>query len=81
MKTESEDACPVCGGVKESGETTFTSELGFGVVVIRHVPATVCHQCGADWLSDPVAAQVESIVDDARRKRSEVEVVAFSGRT
>jgi hypothetical protein len=52
--------------------------LGSGVVVVRHVPATVCVQCGADWIADDVAAQLEAYVEDARRKHSEVEVVAFT---
>lgn len=72
------DNCPMCGGRKQPGETTFSVELGFGVVVVRHVPATVCTQCGMDWIADSVAAQLETYVDDARRKHSVVEVVAFA---
>ena len=38
--------CPLChGGIKREGKTTFTVDLGFGVVVIRKVPAQVCDQC------------------------------------
>lgn len=70
--------CPLCGGSKRPGVTTFTAELGFGVVVIREVPATICSQCGADWLSDDVAKQIEALVDDARKKRLLVEVVSFA---
>jgi YgiT-type zinc finger domain-containing protein len=58
--------------------TTFTAELGFGVVVIREVPATICSQCGADWISDDVAEQIERLVDDARKKRLLVEVLSFA---
>jgi YgiT-type zinc finger domain-containing protein len=72
------DVCPLCGGTKQPGTTTFTAELGFGVVVIRRVPATVCVQCGTDWIADDVASQLETLVDDARRKRLQVEVVAFT---
>jgi YgiT-type zinc finger domain-containing protein len=38
--------CPLCGGTRTDGTTTFTAELGFGIVVVRHVPARVCVQCG-----------------------------------
>jgi len=38
--------CPLCGGAMRTGMTTFTVDLDFGVVVVRHVPATVCAQCG-----------------------------------
>ena len=78
MKQTEHDECPFCGGTKQPGETTFSVELGFGVVVVRHVPAMVCAQCGADWIEDGVAAQLETYVEDARRKHSEVQVVAFA---
>ena len=73
-----DDFCPLCGGSKRPGMTTFTAELGFGVVVIREVPATICSQCGADWISDNVAEQIEMLVDDARKKRLLVEVLSFA---
>jgi len=78
MCNEAKDICALCGGIKQPGTTTFTAELGFGVVVVRHVPATVCSQCGADWVADEIAAQIDKIVDDARQKHSQVEVTAFS---
>ena len=78
MSTRKNSECPLCGGRKQQGETIFSVELGFGVVVVRHVPATVCTQCGADWIDDEVAAHLEQYVDEARRKHSQVEVVAYA---
>ncbi|MFP4076877.1 MAG: type II toxin-antitoxin system MqsA family antitoxin, partial [Halochromatium sp.] len=49
---------------REPGQTTFTAELGFGVVVVRHVPAFVCDQCGEEWIQDPVAAALEALVKE-----------------
>jgi YgiT-type zinc finger domain-containing protein len=72
------DECPLCGGAKGKGKTTFTVELGFGVVVVRDVPATVCSQCGADWIEDAVAAKLEEIVNDARKKHHTVEVTTLA---
>ena len=72
------DRCPVCGGVKKAGKTTFTVDLGFGVVVVRDVPATVCSQCGADWIADNVASELEYIVEDARKKHHMVEVTTLA---
>jgi len=71
-------ACPLCGGEKKPGKTTFTVELGFGVVVVRDVPATVCAQCGADWIADSITARLEEIVNDARKKHNMVEVTTLS---
>jgi YgiT-type zinc finger domain-containing protein len=70
--------CPLCGGSKKAGRTTFTVDLGFGVVVVRHVPASVCSQCGADWIEDSIATKLEEIVNDARLKRHIVEVTTLS---
>lgn len=72
------DRCPICGGTKKEGKTTFTVELGFGIVVVRDVPATVCSQCGADWIEDATAAKLEEIVNDARRKHHFVEVTTLA---
>ncbi len=77
QKSAQQDSCPLCGGGKKDGFTTFTADLGFGVVVIRGVPATICSQCGADWLSDEVSAQVEKKVQEAREKRHQIEVSDF----
>lgn len=78
MKSRNADSCPLCGGEKKPGTTTFTAELGFGVVVIRNVPATLCAQCGADWISDEVATRIEALVDEARTKQLQVEVLSLT---
>ncbi|MEK6581501.1 MAG: type II toxin-antitoxin system MqsA family antitoxin [Nitrospirota bacterium] len=72
------DKCPLCGGAKKEGKTTFTVDLGFGVVVVRDVPATVCSQCGADWIQDDTSSKLEKIVDDARKRHHLVEVTTLS---
>ena len=75
---ESPNTCPLCGVRKKAGRTTFTVDLGFGVVVVRDVPASVCSQCGADWIEDSIASKLEEIVNDARRKHHIVEVTTLS---
>jgi len=77
VKNKQRDFCPLCGGAKQQGTTTFTADLGFGVVVIRSVPATVCSQCGADWIADETAQRIEKVIEDARAKHSQIEVLAF----
>lgn len=70
--------CPVChGGHKQAGTTTFTVELGFGIIVVRDVPAQVCDLCGIDWLEDSVAEKLELMVEQARRNHREVEVAVW----
>ena len=74
---EPSNYCPLCGGEKGPGTTTFTVDLGFGVVVIREVPAWVCAQCGEVWLEDGVAEKLEALVADARHKHTVVEVARW----
>ena len=78
MKNDNAGVCPLCTAAKRPGTTTFTAELGFGVVVIRNVPASVCSQCGADWIEDKVAERIERLVEEARAKRSQVEVLTLA---
>jgi YgiT-type zinc finger domain-containing protein len=69
--------CPLCGGEKQLGTTTFAIDLTFGVMMVREVPAFVCTQCGDAWIEDPVAAKLESMVAEARRKQVLVEVMQW----
>jgi YgiT-type zinc finger domain-containing protein len=51
--------------------------LGSGVVVVREVDATICSQCGEEWIDDATARQLEQIVNDARARRLQVEIAAL----
>ncbi len=77
-RNPSPSQCPLCGGTKKAGSTTFTADFEFGLVVIRNVPAQVCSQGGADWIQDDVAARIEVIVEDAKKKRLQVEVTSLA---
>ncbi|MGB7415633.1 MAG: type II toxin-antitoxin system MqsA family antitoxin [Thermosynechococcaceae cyanobacterium] len=67
--------CPFCKGDIAAGSTTFTADLGSGVVVVRHVPARVCQQCGEGWIQDSIAANLEKIVADAQTGGKVIEVI------
>jgi YgiT-type zinc finger domain-containing protein len=75
---KSKDICPVCAGTKTPGTTTFTVDLGFGVVVVRDVPTLVCDQCGENWIEDTVAERLEQTVNNARKRHRQVEVTAYA---
>ena len=70
--------CPLCGGNKTTGETTFAADLGSRVVVVRRVRATVCSQCGEEWIGDATAHRLEQLVNEARSGHREVEITAFA---
>ena len=71
------EICPMCGGKKAAGKTTFSADLGSGVVVVRDVEAMVCSQCGEEWIDNAIARKLEQIVNDARARRLQVEVAAM----
>jgi YgiT-type zinc finger domain-containing protein len=75
--SSTKNICPLCGGLKKQGTTTFTVDMKDTLVVIRNVPATLCSLCGNDWLSDEVAANVESIVEEAKNIHRQVEVTQY----
>lgn len=74
-KSDAPVRCPVCGGFQRPGETTFTSDSGGTVVVVRQVPAMVCDQCGETFINAKVARQLEKMVASARRKGAQVEIL------
>lgn len=69
--------CPLCGGERKLGNTTYSVDLGFGVVVIRGVPAKVCNQCGEEWIENTAAKELEKIVENARLTHCQLEVISF----
>ena len=70
--------CPICQGNKIESTTTFTVDLGKNLIVIRNTPATICSQCGEEWLSDSVVEEIEEIVNEAKNKDRLIEVVNFT---
>ena len=71
--------CGVCKADMEEKNVTYTEDLEQGVVVIRHVPAQVCTECGNTWYSGTVAAELELLVDKfASLTGSEVSVINFA---
>ena len=75
------DCCPCCGGRKAPGKATFTADLGFGVIVVRHVDCLACEQCGEQWIGSQVAQRLEAIVERARREKHPVEVLEYASQT
>ena len=50
--SDTNQLCPICGGKKSKGKTTFSADLGSGIVVVRDVKARICWQCGEEWIDD-----------------------------
>ena len=78
MNVTRSSICATCGGEKIAGTTTFTTDLGVGVVVIRDVPAMVCTRCGSEWLDSATVARIQETVDLAKNRNTQVEVLAYA---
>jgi len=69
--------CPVCNGEKKLGRTTYTVDLGFGVLVVRGVPARICVQCGEEWIDANTAKTLEKLISEARKRKTQFEVLTY----
>lgn len=70
--------CGICKAETEEKSVTYTEDVDQGVIVIRHVPAHVCTECGNTWYSGTVTAQLEKLVDKyLSLTGSEVSIVNF----
>ena len=71
--------CGICKAETEEKTVTYTEDIEESVVVIRHVPAQVCTECGNIWYSGTVAEQLEKMVDKfASSAGAEVSVVNYT---
>ena len=70
-----DDNCPLCSGRMDAGTTTFTVDYEQGLIVVRHVPARVCTQCGEAWIEDEQSQKLESLVLEAKKHERQLEVI------
>jgi YgiT-type zinc finger domain-containing protein len=71
--------CGICKAEMEDQSVTYTEDIAEGVVVIRHVPAQVCTECGNTWYAAATALRLEKIVDAlSALPLSEVSIVDFT---
>ena len=73
--------CFMCKGSIQDGFSTFTTDMGGCVVVIKNVPSGICNQCGETSYNDEVAKQLEKIIQSITKSVSaEIAVVSYSER-
>ena len=70
--------CPLCKGRMEPGTTILPFEMNNGnVIVVLHVPAQVCEQCGEEYVDMDVSRSVESLLDRVEREGLSMGFVEF----
>ena len=71
--------CFMCKGTVRDGFSTFTTDIGGCVVVVKNVPSFVCDQCGEISYNGEVAERLEQIVKNITGTGSaEIAVVNYS---
>ena len=74
--------CVVCKhGETAPGTTTVTVDRNNVVIVLRHVPADICQNCGADYTRGDVMSTIEHIVETATNAGALVEVREYRAVT
>jgi YgiT-type zinc finger domain-containing protein len=63
-----------------AGTMTFTADMKAGLLVVRDVPATVCDQCGAEWLDHDAAIIIGDYAEEMQTKGAQVEIVSYNRR-
>lgn len=71
--------CVICrNGETHSGTVTVTLQRGETTIILKQVPADVCENCGAYYLSSEVTAQVLAKAESAVQSGAEVEILRFA---
>ena len=71
--------CFMCKGTVRDGFSTFTTEMGGCIIVVKNVPSVICDQCGEFSYNGEVAKRLEQIVKGITGTVSaEIAVVLYS---
>ena len=71
--------CPICRqGETRPGTATLVLERGTLTMVVRHVPAEVCDNCGEEYLDEAAAAAALERAEAAARDGVTLEVREFA---
>lgn len=67
--------CVICkNGETIDGFATVTLERGSLTLVVKHVPARVCQNCGEEYVDEAVASELFVTAEAAARSGAEVDV-------
>lgn len=71
--------CDYCKtDVLEDSKTTFVSDDGDQLVIVRNVPCSECLHCGETFYDDAVAEKLMKFSDDAKKLKQETCISDYS---
>jgi YgiT-type zinc finger domain-containing protein len=75
--TNEAQACSVCEADLKVERITYTQTIGRQVYIVTDVPAQVCHQCGAQYLSPEVVDAIQELIEARRAPQETIEVPVY----
>lgn len=70
--------CVLCKSQLTHGEINHIVDSGGQIVIIKNVPAMVCHQCGEYYLDYETAIKIEKIVDELLKNKTEITIANYA---
>lgn len=71
--------CVICrNGETRPGETTVSLQRGETTVILKHVPADICENCGEYYLASDTAGLVLEKAEVAVKSGAEIEILKFA---
>jgi len=67
--------CFYCKGTMEKGQTTYTINRKGYHIVIDHVPAYICKQCGEPYFESNGIRLVQEIIHEVDNKTEQLQAV------
>lgn len=71
--------CPICKcGQTRPGFASVTLERETMTLLVKHVPAEICENCGEEFIDETASAQLLSTAETAMRDGVQVELRQFA---
>jgi len=76
-KLERNSRCPVCGGRLGPGMANIPFLFPDTVVLIKDVPAEICHSCHEPYTTGKVTDNIIDLLNRLRTFRTEVSIISY----
>lgn len=70
--------CTLCKGNLVKSKVNHIVDLYGHIIIIKHVPANVCKQCGEYFLKNDIALKLEKIIEEVRKNKVEISVINYT---
>ncbi|ADQ41724.1 hypothetical protein Calkr_2263 [Caldicellulosiruptor acetigenus I77R1B] len=70
--------CVLCKSQLIHGEVNHIVDTESQIVIIKNVPAMICHQCGEYYLDNETAIKIEKLVDELLKNKTEITIANYT---